>query len=134
MPVTRISASVDWSAKVGRRLMDGALAGRLDGAGFVHRLADHVHDAAERLVADGHRDGLAGVGDVLAAHEAFGGVHGDGADGVLAEMLRDLEHQALALVGRLERVQNFGQMAVELHVDDGAHDLANLTDFVRGHS
>ena len=88
----------------------------------------------ERLVADGHGDGLAGVSHVLAAHEAFGGVHGDGADRVLAQMLGDLEHQALALVGGLQRVENFGQMPVELHVDDGAHHLANLTDFVGGHS
>ena len=34
----------------------------------------------------------------------------------------------------LERVQNFGQMPVELHVDDGAHHLADLTDFVGCHS
>ena len=72
------------------------LARRLDGAGLVDRLADDVHDAPERLVADRHGDRLAGVGHVLAAHEAFGGVHGDGAHGVLAEMLGDLEHEALA--------------------------------------
>ena len=86
--------------------MDGALAGRLDRAGLVDRLADHVHDAAERLVADRDGDGLAGVGDFLAAHQAFRGVHGDRAHGVLAQMLGDLEHQALALVSGLERVQD----------------------------
>ena len=32
-------------------------------------------------------EALAGVGDLLAAHQAFGRVHGDGADGVLAKML-----------------------------------------------
>ena len=33
----------------------------------------------------------------------------------------------------LQRVQDLGQVALELHVDDGAHDLANLTDFVGCH-
>ena len=41
----------------------------------------------------------------------------------LRKMLRDFEHKALAIVRRLERVQNLGQMTVELHVDDGADDL-----------
>ena len=61
-------------------------------------------------------------------------VHGDGAHGVLAEMLRDLEHQAVAVVVGLERVQDRRQVAVELHVDDGAHHLrdpAGLTALLR---
>ena len=35
---------------------------------FVDRLAYHVNDAAERAVADRHRDRLACIGDFLAAH------------------------------------------------------------------
>jgi hypothetical protein len=38
--------------------------------------------------------GVAGVGHFLAAHQTFGRVHGDGAHGVLAQMLGDFEHQA----------------------------------------
>ena len=39
----------------GRRLMDGALRLGRDRPGLVDGLADHVHDAAERLLADRHR-------------------------------------------------------------------------------
>jgi hypothetical protein len=56
---------------------------------FVDRPADHVHDASERAVADRHRDRDAGVDDLLAAHQAFGDVHGDGAHSRLAEVLGD---------------------------------------------
>ena len=84
----------------GRSMDRAALFGR-NGARLVDRLADDVDDAAERLLADRHRDRAAGVADFLAAHETFGTVHGDGAHGVLAEMLSDLEHQAVALVRRL---------------------------------
>ena len=125
MPVTRICASVDWSTIGRRRLVDGAPLLGLDRAGFVDRLADDVHDAAERLVADRHRDRLAGVGDFLAADQTVGRVHGDGAHGVLAEMLGDLEDQAVAVVVGLERVQDRRQVAVELHVDDGAGHLGD---------
>ena len=65
--------------------------------------------------------------DLLAAHEAFGEVHGDGAHRVLAQVLGDLEHQRAALVLGLQRVQDRRQVPVELHVDDGAHHLADTT-------
>ena len=112
---------------IGRRvLMDGAPLGGLHRARLVHRLADDVHDAAERLVADRHGDRLAGVAHRLAAHEPLAGIHGDGAHGVLAEMLRDFEHQAVAVIVGLQRVQDGRQRAVELHVHHGAHHLRDL--------
>ena len=64
----------------------------------------------------------------VAADEAVGGVHGDGADGGLAEVLGDLEDEALAVVVGLERVQDLGQVVLELDVDDGADDLGDLAD------
>jgi hypothetical protein len=112
--------------------MDAAALLGLDRPGLVHRLADDVHDAAQRLLADRHRDRLAGVDHLLAAHQALGGVHGDGAHGVLAQMLGDLEHQAVAVVVGLERVHDLGQMALELHVDHGARDLADAPDGAAG--
>ena len=116
---------------VGRRfLVDGAQAFRLDRAGFVDRLADHVHDAAERAVADRNRDRLAGVGHFLAAHQTFGDVHRDGAHGGFAEMLRNFEHEAVAAVLGFQRVENGRQMALELHVDDGADDLGDASGLV----
>ncbi len=95
---------------------------------FVDRLADHVHDAPERAVADRHRDRYAGVGDLLAAHQAFGDVHGDGAHRRLAEMLGDFEHQAVAVVVGLQRVQDRRQVFVEFDVDHGADDLGDASD------
>ena len=72
--------------------------------------------------------GKPGVDDLLPAHEPFGRVHGDGADGRLAEMLRDLEHEPLTLVLRLKRVQNRGKVFAELHVDDRADHLRDVSD------
>ncbi len=96
---------------------------------FVDRLADHVDDAPERAVADRNRDRRAGVAYFLAAHQTFAGIHGDGAHGRFAEMLGDFEHQAIALVVGLQRVENRRQMTVEVHVDDGADDLGDTSDW-----
>src|SRR5690606_21567549 len=84
--------------EVGGGRVDRAVFLGRDRALLVDRLADDVEDAAERAVADRDLDRLAGVGDLLAADEAFGRVHGDRADGRLAEVLGDLEHEALAVV------------------------------------
>ena len=65
------------------------------------------------------------VNDFLTADEAFGRVHRDRADGVLAEVLRDLEDKRLVLVLGFERSEDRGQFAGELHVDDSADDLAD---------
>src|SRR3546814_3022104 len=92
-------------------------------AALVDRFADHVDDTAERLWADGHADRRVGVHDLLAADEAVGGVHRDGADGVLAEVLRHLQHQRPALVLKMKCVQDRRQIAVEMHVDAGSQDL-----------
>jgi hypothetical protein len=129
IPVARISDEVDWSRRRARPVDRGAVR-RLHGAGFVDRLADDVHDAAERAGADRHRDRRAGVGDRLTADQAVGGVHGDGAHGVLAEVLGHFEHQPVLTpggvgVGGLERVQDLRQVALELHVDHGADDLGD---------
>ncbi len=66
----------------------------------------------------------------LAAGQAVGRVHRDRADDVLAEVLGDLEHQAVAVVVGLERGEDRRQLAFEGDVDDGADDLADAADEV----
>ncbi len=130
MPVTRIAASVDWSTNGGASAWIGRRHVAADRAALVDRLADHVHDPAERLRADRHADLRAGRVDRLAAGQAVGRVHRDRADDVLAEMLGDLEHQAVAVVVGLERREDRRQLALESDVDDGADDLADAADKV----
>ena len=47
-----------------------------------------------------------------------------------AEVLGDFEHQPFALVFGFQRVQDLRQVPLELHVDDGADDLRDLSDGV----
>ena len=53
------------------RRMDRPPLGGLDRARLVDRLAHHVHDAAQSLLADRHGDRLAGIDHLLAAHQTF---------------------------------------------------------------
>jgi hypothetical protein len=73
-----------------------------------------------------YSDGRAGVEDLLAADEHLGTVHSDGADDVLPQMLRHLEHEADAVVEDLERGDDGQEALIEPHVDDSADDLADL--------
>ena len=99
-----------------------------DWAALVDRFADDVHDTAESLRADRHLDLRTGGVDLLAAGQTFGCVHRDRADDILAEVLRNLEHQALTLVLGFQRGEDRRQLAFEGDVDDGADHLRDLAD------
>ena len=117
-----------------RRTVDRIGLLRIDGAALIHRLADHINDAAQRLRADRHGDRRTGVGRLLAAHQAIGRIHGDSSNGSLPQVLRHFQHQGLALILHMERVQDRRQIAFELHVHDGAQDLGDLADYVLRHN
>ena len=111
---------------VDRRAVASALTGPASSTGSPITLMMRPSSARPT----GTEIGCAGVGDVLAAHQAFEVVHRDGAHRRLAEMLRHFQHQPVALVLGLERVQDRRQVALELHVDDGADDLGDSSDWL----
>ncbi len=93
-----------------------------DVAGVVDRLAEHVHDAPERLLADRHRDRLARVGNGHAALQALGRSHRDRANDAVAQLLLHFERQ-IDIVDH-ECVVNLGDLARrEFYVHDGANNL-----------
>ena len=104
-------------------------------ATLVDRPAEDVHDASERAGPDRHRDRRAGVRHVHAAAQPVGGAERDGAHHTVAQLLLDLEREALlrerlALLDERERIVDVGhRLARELDVDhrsDALDDLALL--------
>src|SRR5262245_23685771 len=110
--------------------MDGTGLGVWDGTGLINGVADYIDDTTEGTVADGHRNWPAGVDDVLAAHEPFARIHRDGAHGGFAEMLGNFEHQSVTLIVGLQRIEDGGEVAFELDVDNSADDLSDMSYFV----
>ena len=70
-----------------RRAVNGEVRLGVDRAHFVHRLADHVQHAAQRLRAHRHFHRLAQADGLHAAHQAFGGLQRDGAHAAFADVL-----------------------------------------------
>ena len=104
------------------------LAG-VDRALLVDGVAQHVHDAAEGLLAHRDGDGLSRVRDREAAREALGRAHGDGAHDAIAELLLHLERQSALRDD--EGVVNLRDLLPrKFDVDDGADDL---DDFAAAH-
>ena len=77
--------------------LERALAGGLDRALAVERVAERVDDAAEEAVADGHRHHLAGAADGLALLDVLPLAEEGAADVVLLEVERDPGHAVLEL-------------------------------------
>ncbi len=101
---------------------------------FVDRLAQYVQDPPQRRFADGHRDRLAGIDDLHAAHHAVGRAHRDGAHLVTPDVLLHLRGQAdrgRAVAGMIDhhRVVELGEvLRLELHVEHGPDHLDDLSD------
>ncbi|OQB35645.1 MAG: hypothetical protein BWY06_03079 [Candidatus Latescibacteria bacterium ADurb.Bin168] len=91
----------------------------------VDGFADNVQHPSQRSLADrnGNRDACIPHGHI--AHQSLGGVHGNGPDLVLPQVLRNLQNQALAVFPiYFERIQDRRQCAAcEVNVYDRAHDL-----------
>src|ERR1039457_3074768 len=98
----------------GRGAVNGKLFLGVDGAHLVHRLADDVEHAAQRLRAHRHHDGMSEADGFHAAHQAFGGLEGDGADASLGDMLLDFADD----IDGIERVEAFAGNA-DGGVDEG---------------
>ncbi|MNL37484.1 hypothetical protein D3C87_1596290 [compost metagenome] len=117
--------------QLGGRTVDGPHGGAFGRGLLVDGLAEDVEDAALGQVADGHRDGGAGVQDLHPAGEAVGRAHGDRADAVVAQVLLDLSHQADldARVGGAfdaQGVVDGRQVIAEEDVDHGPDDLGHF--------
>lgn len=65
---------------------------------------------------------------LVAANQTLSTVHGDGSNRRLTEMLGDFEDESRRAVLDFERVENVGQVAIELHVHDGTDNGHNSTN------
>ena len=108
----------------GRRMYRGFLLG-LDRAHFINRFTDNVHNPAKRLRPD--RDGYrgAGIGYLGPADQSFGGIHGNRANRVFAQVQGHFQNQTVALVGGLQRRQDRRQVAFKVNIHHGRDDLCN---------
>ena len=117
------------------RPMNGHALGFADGPQFVHRLANHVDHAAQRLLAHGHANRSALVDSLHAAHHAVGRFHRHRAHAALAQVLLDFENHVDGR-GDVEAVARDAQRLVnrrhrrlfKLHVHGRAGDLNHFAD------
>jgi hypothetical protein len=101
-----------------------------DRALLVDWVSDDVHDTSEGAWTDRNHDRVAGISNFLAANKSVGGVHGNGTDSALSQVLCHFEDEAVrAVVGHVQGVHDRGEVAFELDVDNGTN---NLGDFTRG--
>ena len=121
------------SAVEGGELL-GLLVGE-DGSLLVDGLADDVDDTAKGLRTDGNLDGGAGVLTDLTTDETVRGLHGNGTDGVLSEMLGDLKDEALGTIGDLdlEGVENLGELLIELWIWKNCGEGVGMGGGISGH-
>ena len=70
-----------------------------------------------------HHDGGACVDDALTPDQPISRVHGNGPQGVLSQMLGHLQNQPHIVILHLQGCHDRGQLAIKVHVHDGADNL-----------
>lgn len=58
-------------------------------------------------------------------------IHSDCSHGVFTQVLSDLEQQSWLSLGDFQGVQNWRQIAIELHVHDGTNDCDDFAILAR---
>jgi len=87
---------------------------------YAHR---RTHPSIALAIINTHLDGRAGVEHALASHQSIGGVHGDGAHGVVAGVLADLQDELAGVILHLQGGQDGGQAVVEAHIHNRSNHL-----------
>ena len=118
--------------------MNGPLLSRIHRTHVVHRLADDVQHAAQRLVADRNFDAVAQADGLHAAHHAVGGLQRDGAHAAFADVLRHFHHHVdgdagiKAFAGDVDgRVDDGNLVLGKLNVDGRSGHLDDLAFHLR---
>merc|ERR1739844_611711 len=106
--------------------VDGLALGGVNGTPLVNWVTDHIDDPSQSLGADRDHDGVTSVVDNLATDETLGTVHGDGSDGVLSQVLGNLQDELGCPVLDLESVEDLREAIFELDVNNGSDDGDNL--------
>src|SRR3990167_6983410 len=97
-----------------------------DGAALVDRIAQHIHDAAERFEAHRHADRLAGAVHGQAALQTFGTAHRNGAHHAITQLLLNFQHCGHGV--NIQRIVHLGYgIARKFDVDNRADDLNNTS-------
>lgn len=112
--------------------MDGVFLFSDDGSSFVDRVANNIHNPSQSFRANGDADGCASVDDILASDQTLSGIHSDGSDPGISEMLGNFEHQPVFDSFDLEGVEDGRDVSLELDIYDCADDLGDLSLFEGG--
>jgi len=93
---------------------------------LINGVAQHVHDPTQRLCAYRYRDRRTGVFHIETAAHALGGAHGNRAHHTVAQLLLHFEGESF--IAHHQCVIHLGHAVTgELHVDDGADNLYDLS-------
>merc|ERR1719410_148788 len=107
--------------------VDGLSLVGVNGAPLVNGISDNIDDSAESLGSDGDHDGAASVIDNVSSDETLSTVHGNGPDGVLSQVLGDLQDELGGPVLDLEGVKDLWKSIIKLNVDNGTNNGDNLS-------
>ena len=104
--------------------MDGIFLFALNGSSLINRVSDDIHNPAEGFWPDWDTDGSTRISDFLASDQSFSGIHSNGPDPGVSQMLGHLQHQSVFDTVYFEGVEDGWDFSLELHIYDCSDNLS----------
>mmetsp|Transcript_27523 Transcript_27523/g.44762 ORF Transcript_27523/g.44762 Transcript_27523/m.44762 type:complete len:202 (-) Transcript_27523:39-644(-) len=93
-----------------------------DGPLLIDRLSNHIDNTSKSFGTDRHLDRGTGINTLLTTDKSVGGLHSNGTDGVLSQVLGDLKNETLAFGFNLKSIENLGKFLIELNINNGSNN------------
>ena len=97
-----------------------------NGTPLINGFTNDVDDPAKSLRSHGDHDGIASVVDNLASNQTLCTIHGNGSDGVLSQVLGNLQDELGLTVLNLQGVEDLWESIFKLDVNNGSNNGDNL--------
>lgn len=91
-------------------------------------LTNDVDDSTKGLWSDWHHNWVTSVVNFLSSNETLSGIQSNGSNIVTTQMLSDFQNESVWNSSDFEGVQNWWEVTLKLHIDDGTDNLRNLTN------
>jgi hypothetical protein len=85
-----------------------------DGSLLIDGLTNNVDDTSKGLRSYRNLNGSSGIGTLLTTNKTVGGLHSNGTDGVLSQVLSYLKNQTVSRGLDLKGIQNLWELFIEL--------------------
>lgn len=108
--------------------MDGIFCFGVNWTSLIDRISDDIHNSSERFWSYRNTDRCSSIINLLTSDQSFGGIHSNGSNSGVAQMLRNLKNKTMINSLNFECIKNRWDFSFELDIDDSPNNLTIINE------